>query len=155
MYLVKDSIHIQAPLERCFLLSTNVVLASRSTGLHVVLGKKSGGVAPGDSVLWRGWICGFPLVHQTVVTKYSAPTFFRDTMQRGRFKFFQHDHHFAEVDGHTFLHDKVRFSMPYGWPGRLIARKIVIPYLTRLLRRRFSILKQVAESGEWRAYVPE
>jgi hypothetical protein len=33
---------------------------------------------------------------------------------RGRFKKFQHDHHLVEIDGRTWLNDKLRFAMPWG-----------------------------------------
>jgi ligand-binding SRPBCC domain-containing protein len=76
-------------------------------------------------------------------------------MGRGRFKRFQHDHHLVEIDGHTLLNDKLRFTLPLGWPGKLVGKHVMVPYLCRLLRERMLLLKQVAESEEWRRYLPE
>ena len=155
MFLVKDSIHINAPIERCFLLSTSIDLAGWNYGMRPKSGKASGHLLIGDRILWKGWIFGLPQIHQMIVTAYNKPVFFQDTMEHGRFKRFQQDHHFAEVDGHTFLHDKVKFSLPLGWPGKVVARRLVVPLIARRLRRRFALLKQLAESDEWRHYVPE
>jgi len=155
VYMVKDSIHINAPIARCFLLSTNIELVVQTLGLRPVSGKTTGNLLEGDQILWRGWAFGFPQVHESLITKYHHPTFFQDTMKIGRYKRFQLDHHFAEVDGHTFLHDKLRFSLPLGWPGKIVARHVMVPHIARLLRRRFTLLKQVAESEEWRRYVPD
>jgi hypothetical protein len=38
MFVVKDSIHIIAPIERCFLLSTSLALVERELGMHPVAG---------------------------------------------------------------------------------------------------------------------
>ena len=155
MYTVKDSIHINAPIERCFHLSSSIDLVRQTLGMKPVRGKLDGNIAAGDRILWRGWILGLPQFHESLITAYNVPTFFQDTMERGRFKRFQHDHHFAEVDGHTLLHDKLRFSLPFGPAGKLIARRIMVPYIAGLLRRRLTLLKQVAESEQWRRYVPK
>jgi hypothetical protein len=32
---------------------------------------------------------------------------------------------------------------------------VMVPHIRRLLRRRFALLKRIAESEEWREYVPE
>jgi hypothetical protein len=76
-------------------------------------------------------------------------------MVRGRFKRFQHDQELAEVDDHILLTDKVQFSLPFGPLGKLVARHVIVPYICRLLRERMMLLKQVAESEEWRQYLPE
>jgi ligand-binding SRPBCC domain-containing protein len=154
MFIVKDSIHIDAPIERCFLLSTNIALVERTLEMRPVGGKTHGMVVDRDKVVWRGWQFGLPQMHESLITQYERPTFFQDTMVRGRFKRFQHDHELAEVDEHILLTDKVRFSMPFGPLGKLVARYVIVPYICRLLRERMMLLKQVAESEEWRRYLP-
>jgi ligand-binding SRPBCC domain-containing protein len=94
-------------------------------------------------------------MHESLITGYERPVFFQDTMGRGRFKRFQHDHHLVEIDGHTLLNDKLRFTLPFGWLGKVAARYVVVPTICRLLRHRMLLLKRVAESGEWRRYMPE
>ena len=74
-------------------------------------------------------------------------------MERGRFKRFQHDHQFSEVDGHTLMVDYVRFSMPLGLAGKMVGRHVVIPHVVKLLRTRLMLLKRIAESEEWRQYL--
>jgi ligand-binding SRPBCC domain-containing protein len=155
MFILKDSIHINAPIERCFLLSTNIELVRRTLGMEPVGGKTEGMVGEGDRVVWRGWKFGLPQLHESLITQYKRPNFFQDTMERGRFKWFEHDHEFAEVDEHTLLTDKVRFSLPFGRLGKLVGRRVVVPHISWLLRERMQLLKQVAESEEWRRYLPE
>ncbi len=158
MFTVSDSIHIHAPIERCFLLSTSLELVEQMLEVRPVAGdlkKTSGPVVGGDRVEWHGWLFGMPQVHESLITRYERPGFFQDTMTRGRFKRFQHDHLFTEIDGHSLVIDKLRFSLPLGWPGKIVARRVLVPYLSGLLRRRMKLLRHVAESEEWRRYLPE
>jgi ligand-binding SRPBCC domain-containing protein len=77
-------------------------------------------------------------------------------MERGRFKRYQHEHYFYEMDERTVLNDKVRFTMPLGIVGRLVGRFVLVPYISRRLRRRLVLLRKVAENRkEWEKYLPE
>ena len=155
MFTISDTIHINAPLERCFQLSTNIALVGRTLRMQPIEGKTDGMIGDGDRLVWAGWKFGFPQMHESLITGYERPVFFQDTMGRGRFKRFQHDHHLVEIDGHTLLNDKIRFSLPFGWPGKLVAKRVIVPYLCQLLRQRMVLLKRVAETEEWRRYLPE
>lgn len=155
MFTISDTIHIHAPIDRCFLLSTHLGLVERTLGMRPVAGTTEGMVVAGDRVVWGGWKFGVPQAHESVITRYERPNFFQDTMRRGRFKRFQHDHHFMEIDGHTLLTDKLRFSIPLGWPGRMVGRYVVLPHITALMHSRLELLKRVAESDQWRSYLME
>jgi ligand-binding SRPBCC domain-containing protein len=156
MFSIGDSIFINAPIERCFLLSTNIELAGRTLGMKLIEGKTSGAVIGNDRLLWAGWKFGLPHLHEMHITAYEFPSFFQDTMGKGRFKRFQHDHYFYEMDQRTVLNDKIRFSMPLGFVGRFVGQFVLVPYLSRQLRRRLVLLKQLAESRqEWQKYIPD
>jgi ligand-binding SRPBCC domain-containing protein len=158
LFTVSDSIHIHAPIERCFLLSTSLEFMERVLEMRPVPGgsrKTTGLAVEGDRIEWRGWMFGLPLMHQSLMTRYERPFFFLDTMERGSFKRFQHEHQFTAIDGHTLLIDKLRFSLPCGLPGRMVGRRVMVPHIAGLLRRRMTLLKQVAEGPEWRRYLPE
>jgi ligand-binding SRPBCC domain-containing protein len=155
MFTISDTIHIHAPIERCFLLSTNIELVGWTLGMKPIEGKTSGMVAGGDTLMWAGWKFGLPQMHESLITRYERPAFFQDTMGRGRFKKFQHDHAFYEVDGYTLLTDKVRFTMPLGFLGRLVGQYLLVPYISRTLRRRMVLLRRIAEGEEWRQFLPE
>jgi ligand-binding SRPBCC domain-containing protein len=154
LFTVSDTIHVNAPIDRCFLLSTHIGLVEQTLEMRLLQSTaKTGLVVAGDRVVWVGWRFGLPQVHESLITKYDRPVHFQDTMQRGRFKRFQHDHYFAEIDGYTLLTDKLRFSMPLGYPGRLAGKRLLLPHIAQLLRRRLELLKHVAENGDWREYL--
>lgn len=157
MFVVSDRIHVNAPIERCFLLSTNLDLVRQSLKMRLVAGQStrgSGLAEGGDRLVWRGWAFGLPHRHESVITRYERPDFFQDTMEQGRFKRFQHDHSFTEFGGRTLLNDKIRFSLPLGPLTRPLGRFVVTPHIARLLRHRLELLKRVAESDEWKQYLP-
>ena len=153
MFRLKESIHVHAPIDRCFLLSTSIALVQQTIGMRPVSGKTTGLIENGDQLLWRGWKFGLPAMHETLITGYDRPNFFQDTMGRGYFRSFQHDHRFEEVDGYTLMMDVVRFSMPLSTLGRHVGKHVVVPHVMSLLLARFNLLKRIAEGPDWERYI--
>jgi ligand-binding SRPBCC domain-containing protein len=153
MFRLKESIHVNAPADRCFLLSTSIELVQKTIQLTPVEGKTSGLIVDGDQLVWRGWKFGLPAMHETLITGYNRPSFFQDTMGRGRFSYFQHDHHFAEVGGQTSMWDIVRFSLPLGPAGKIVGKYIVVPHVLKLMLQRFELIKRIAEGPDWERYI--
>lgn len=153
MYRLKESIHINAPIDRCFLLATSIPLVAIVLKMRPVKGKKTGLIVNGDIVRWRGWKWGIPQMHETLITKYERPNYFQDTMRRGRFSFFKHDHYFRSIDGHTLCYDQIFFSMYLGPIGNFFADKVLVPYMMELLRWRLRLLRRIAEGPNWERYL--
>ena len=173
MHIVRETVLVHAPIERLFQLSTSLALVQQTLGMTPTGANGSlisGHVVANSRVIWRGWKFGLPTEHHTLITAFIPPhehlsrighhditaeAFFQDTQERGRFAFFQHDHHFAEfLDPTTSaplteLRDEVRFTLPFGPLGRIGARLILQPHIRRLCRQRFALLKDLAE-GETR-----
>ncbi len=123
--------------------------------MRPVAGRTTGLVVGGDKVRWQGWQLGLPQFHESLISRFEPFAFFQDTMIAGRFAAFQHDHAFAEnADGSITLADELRFSMPFGWLGWIVGRLIMVPHIRGLLKRRFRLLKRIAETEEWREYLP-
>jgi ligand-binding SRPBCC domain-containing protein len=173
-FTVRESVRIHAPIERLFHLSTQLSLVQQTLGMRpidtgVANGITSGHVVANSRVVWRGWKFGLPTQHHTLITSYEPPhpttdpkhtaeAFFQDTQERGRFAFFQHDHHFAEFTDATTsapiteLRDEVRFTLPFGPLGRIAAKVLLQPHIRHLCRQRFALLKQLAEGEGWRLF---
>jgi ligand-binding SRPBCC domain-containing protein len=154
-FTVSDTMHVNAPIERCFLLSTNVELVAETLKMKAVDGRRRGLVERDDQILWAGWKFGLPQMHESKITAYERPEYFQDTMVHGRFHFYQHDHTFTEIGGHTLLQDKVRFSLPLGPVGALVAEYVMVPYMARMIHKRFVLLKRLVEGDGWKKYLPE
>lgn len=155
LFILRGSVLIQAPIDRCFLLSTNVVIVHQELGMHAVSGRTSGFVREGDTIRWEGWQLGLPNFHVSQINSFDPPYFFQDRMIDGRFKLFEHDHRLKETAQGTLLEDELRFSMPFGFLGHLVGRLILVPHIKGLMRKRFAKLKNIAETSRWREYIPE
>jgi ligand-binding SRPBCC domain-containing protein len=168
MFTLRDSILIHAPLDRVFALSRSVAVVERELGMHPVAGpgeptalagdpgsRTSGLVSAGDTIRWEGMQLGFPNYHVSLIVPetWDPPHFFQDRMIAGRFRSFEHDHRFTETPEGVLLADELRFTMLFGALGRLIGRTVLVPHIRGLMRRRFQLLKRLAESAEWQRYL--
>ena len=156
MFSLRHGVVIQAPIERCFALSTNLNVVERELGMHPVEGRIHGLVTAGDTVRWEGLQLGFANYHVSLIVPetWDPPHFFQGRMIAGRFRSFEHDHSFIETANGTFLDDCIRFTMPLGWAGDLVGRAMLVPHILGHMRRRFAFLKHLAETEEWRTYLP-
>ncbi len=178
--VVRDTAVVRAPLDRLWALSTRVELVKDTLGMNLAGGTTTGFVSAGSQVIWKGWKFGLPTEHHTLITGYRAPhaassmddfsalelrtespgqcvAWFQDSQERGRFAFFQHDHWLRErTDSNgnpeTVLEDEVRFRLAFGPLGRVVSRFVLIPYVRRLVKRRFASLAALAEGDGWRAW---
>lgn len=149
---------IAAPARRCFLLSLSIDLhqaSATATGERAVAGVTHGIIGRGESVTFRGRHFGLWLKHESCITAYEEPVFFVDTMTRGMFRSFVHQHTFLEVDQtHTLMRDELVFEAPAGLLGRMVERLILRDYLRRFLEERNEVIRKTAESPEaWKSYL--
>jgi ligand-binding SRPBCC domain-containing protein len=147
---------VNAPVERCFKLSTSVdlrVASAASTGEKVVDGIMTGLIGKGETVTWSGRHFGLKLRHRSRIDGWRPYTYFRDVMVEGCFQRYEHEHFFAVMNDGTRMRDEVRFSCRAGSLGRLATKFFLRRYLTAFLIRRNAMIKRVAESEEWHRYL--
>ncbi len=155
-FVLRDAMDVHAPVDRCFQLTCSVALVQEELGMKPVSGRTSGMVQGGDIVRWEGWQLGLKHFHVSNISSYQRPVFMQDTMAAGRFKTFQHDHHLRALDLHrTLLEDELRFTLPFGALGHLVAKYIMVPHIRKLMSSRFRRIKRIAESEDWRKYLVE
>jgi ligand-binding SRPBCC domain-containing protein len=159
MVRLDELITIRAPIERCFDLarSVEVHLAGNvhfGEAAVACAGVTSGLVGLGDRVTWRAKHFGFWHELTSEITAMDRPHYFRDTMQRGIFRFMHHDHFFRAIsDNETQMRDVFCFSAPLGALGRLAEILVLRGYMQRLLRERNEVIRRIAESGDWQKYL--
>jgi ligand-binding SRPBCC domain-containing protein len=154
---IELSTRIHAPPERCFDLARSVDLHTHSTaatGERAVGGVVHGLLGPGQQVTWRARHFGVRQTLTSRITAYDRPRHFRDSMVRGAFRRFDHDHYFERApDGGTVMRDVFDYEAPLGPLGRLVERLLLTRYLRRFLEERNRQVKAVAESEGWTRYV--
>jgi ligand-binding SRPBCC domain-containing protein len=156
MQTIRLETRIAAPPERCFLLCLNVDLhleSAAQTRERAIAGVTHGILAAGESVTWEGRHFGFVMHHTIVITQYERPHFFQDSMTKGMFETFEHDHHFCEDGDGTLMRDVLRFSAPLGILGAIAEKLTLSSYLERFLLERNALVTRVAESDGWRKFI--
>src|SRR5205823_4593592 len=110
-------------------------------------------ISLGEEVTWRARHFGIWQELTSRITQYNRPHHFRDSLVRGAFRRFDHDH-FFETDGRTTtMKDVFDFESPFGIFGRVVNHLVLKRYMHRLLETRNQIIKEVAESEKWKTYL--
>lgn len=152
MPLIEVITSIAAPVERVFDLARSIDLHTASTeqtGERAVGGVTSGLIELGQEVTWRARHLGVWQTLAVRITEFDRPWHFRDTMLRGAFRRFDHDHYFTEAADGTMMRDAFNYTSPFGAIGSVADRLFLTRYLRGFLAARNSTLKSVAESGRW------
>jgi ligand-binding SRPBCC domain-containing protein len=139
---------IRATPERCFDASRDLDLHRESmgqTGERAVAGRTSGLIELGEEVTWEGRHFGIVQRFTSSITAYDRPRHFQDSMVRGAFRSFVHDHYFEVFDGGTRMTDVLAFRSPFGVLGAMVDRLVMTAYLTRMLTTRNEIVKAELE----------
>ena len=125
------------------------------TGERAVSGVTSGLMALGQEVTWRARHFGVWQHLTSRITAFEKPFHFRDSMVRGAFRRFDHDHFFTPRGEITVMRDLFDFQSPFGLLGSLADRIFLIDYMRRLLLARHALIKTVAETEDWRRYIEQ
>ena len=146
---LRNSTLIRASMDVCFRLSLTIDLeveAGAEFGLRAVDGITTGMIGLGQQVRWRAHQFGIPVSHTTEITRLTAPSFFEDSMVKGIFTSFRHEHRFERVGVQTTaMHDLLQFSFPLLLGGWVTERLLVRRRLWHLLLRRNAIIQTYAE----------
>ncbi|MEP7352330.1 MAG: SRPBCC family protein [Acidobacteriota bacterium] len=146
---VRVTTQIRAPIEVCFDLARSVDLhiASMSqTGERAVAGVTKGLIGLNEEVTWKATHFGIRQHLTSRITLFQRPTLFRDSMVRGAFKRFDHDHLFTSIQGITTMTDVFDYTSPLGVFGRLADVLFLERYMRRLLTVRAEVIRTAAES---------
>ena len=139
---------IAASPEICFDLARNIDFHVRSlehTGERAVAGVTSGLIGLGESVTWEARHLGVRQRLTSQITAFDPPRYFQDTMTRGAFKHFAHDHYFEPDQDETVMRDVISFGSPAGPLGWLFDRAYLANYLRKLIADRGQVIRSEAE----------
>jgi ligand-binding SRPBCC domain-containing protein len=148
---------IAAPPDRVFDLARSIDLHARSTaasGERAIAGVTSGLIGPGEEVTWRARHFGVWQSLTSRITLFDRPSHFRDSMVRGAFRRFDHDHYFEPSPEGTRMRDVFDYESPLGILGRAADALFLERYLRSFLAERNRVVKEVAESEAFRDYLP-
>lgn len=153
MAIIKLSTEIKAPIERCFDLSRSVDLHLISTGKtneRAIAGVTKGLMGHKQNVTWRAKHLGVYQNMTVEISEYNSPTYFKTKMLKGTFASMEHEHIFESHNGKTIMKDIFIFHAPLGILGKLAEGFFLRNYMRFFLVQRNKVIKQVAESEDWR-----
>ena len=149
---------INAPIEICFDLARSIDLhriSTAHTSEDAISGVTSGLIGLNEYVTWRATHFGITQTLSSKITGFDRPHYFVDEQVQGAFKSIHHLHQFEEAKGVVTMTDYFEFSTPYGIFGRLFNILILTSYLRKLLLKRNEIIKQYAETDQWKLVLNE
>ncbi|HLJ87998.1 MAG TPA: SRPBCC family protein [Candidatus Angelobacter sp.] len=142
---------MRAPIDRCFNLARSVKVHLRSTEKtreRVVGGATNELLGPNDEVTWEATHFYIRQRLTSRITAWNPPFHFRDSMVRGAFRSFDHDHFFEHDQGVTIMKDRFEYTSPLGPLGRLADALFLKSYMERFLRTRADVIRMAAEGAE-------
>jgi len=160
MVRLEEVTKIGAPIEGCFDLARSVevhLAGNIHWGEAAVAagGVTSGLIGLGGRVTWRAKHFGIWQQLTSEITAMDRPAYFQDTMIKGPFQSMIHDHFFRSLSrDETEMRDIFCFAAPLGVLGRLAERAVLRRYMQALLGERNAVIREIAESPEWRKYLP-
>jgi ligand-binding SRPBCC domain-containing protein len=153
MPIIELTTSIQAPIRVCFDLARSIDVHKLSTGRtheEAIAGTTSGLIGRDEQVTWRAKHFGITQTLTSKITAFQYPIFFRDEMLYGVFKMIRHDHIFEEAIDGTVMKDNFEFQSPGGAIGKIFNHLVLTDYLKRLLAKRNQMIKEIAESEQWK-----
>jgi ligand-binding SRPBCC domain-containing protein len=153
---IKIETEINAPIERVFDLARCIDLHAESlseTKEKAVAGKIKGLINKDETVTWEAIHFGVKQKLTSQITIFERPRHFRDSMVKGAFKRFDHDHFFETKDSQTIMKDVFDYDSPLGFLGNIADALFLENYMTNLLKSRNKLIKTVAESNDWKKYI--
>ncbi len=106
-----------------------------------------------EAVTWEARHFGVAQRLTVRVTKFDRPSHIQDIMISGAFESMIHDHEFAEIPEGILMSDRFEFKSLLGILGAFVDWLFLASYMRRFIIRRNAVLKQLAESEEWRRFL--
>lgn len=148
---------VRAPVEIVFDLSRSIDVHQISQSDHgekAVDGRVSGLIELNEEVTWEAKHFGIRQRLSSRIVSMTRPYHFRDSMVTGAFRRFDHDHYFAALpEGRTEVRDVFDYASPLGPLGHLADFLFLARYMRSLLQKRNLLIKQIAESQEYKRFI--
>ena len=156
MPVIEIEVEINAPLERVFDLARCIDLHEESmskTNEKAIDGITKGLINLGETVTWQATHFGISQKLTSKITEYNRPFHFQDTMVKGAFKRFTHDHFFEQNDEKVLMRDVFDYDSPLWILGNIADALFLESYMKNLLLERNLLIKKTAENEEWRKFL--
>ena len=153
MPTIKLTTFIESHIEIVFDLSRSIDLhkiSTQKTDEEAIAGVTTGLIELDEWVTWRAKHFGTYHKLTSKITAFERPHSFTDEMVKGIFKSFKHQHIFKKTGNIIEMTDIFDYKSPLGIFGKLADSLFLERYMTNLLKERNKIIKEFAESDQWK-----
>ena len=85
----------------------------------------------------------FPIYWRTLIKSYDPPNSFKDIQLNGPYKIWDHTHIFKECKNGTMMIDRIVYSIPYGFIGRMVHFIWIKRELKNIFNHRYKIIEEI------------
>jgi len=149
---IKSNITICFDLSRSIDLHKISISKSNETAID---GTTSGLINYGEFVTWEATHFGITQKLTSKITAYKRPFHFKDEQIKGAFKTINHDHYFELENEFVVMKDVFVYESPFGILGKIFNYFILTSYLKKLLLKRNEVIKEYAETNNWKTILNE
>jgi len=156
MPIIEIEFEINAPIERVFDLARCIDLHEETmsqTNEKAIDGVTKGLINLGETVTWQATHFGIRQKLTSKITEYNRPFHFQDSMMKGAFKRFTHDHFFEQKGEKVLMKDIFDYDSPLWILGKIADAFVLESYMKNLLTERNLLIKRTAESEDWRKFL--
>jgi uncharacterized protein (TIGR01777 family) len=108
-----------------------------------VLNQTTQDIQQGTKLDYRISLHGIPMRWQSEITDWQPNNKFSDIQLKGPYSHWHHTHEFFEKDGGTLVRDKVKYRVPFGIPGDLVAGKWIRNDLETIFKHRHKTIEKL------------
>ena len=86
---------------------------------------------------------GIPLKWKTLIAEWNPPYSFVDTQLKGPYRLWHHTHRFEKLGNGTLLSDEVRYKLPLGFLGQVMASAFVQKDVEKIFKFRREVIHKI------------
>ena len=155
LYTLESNQFINTPIEEVF------QFFSKPENLSVITPAKLGfkilspnpiKMEVGRLIDYNIYLMGIPIHWRTLITDYEPPNMFVDQQIKGPYAMWHHTHTFHKVKGGVEIKDRVVYSIPFGFLGRLLNYLWIKRDLNNIFLHRKKVIDKLFENNDYKSY---
>ena len=155
LYTLESNQFINKPIEEVF------QFFSKPENLSVITPAKLGfkilspnpiKMEVGRLIDYNIYLLGIPIHWRTLITDYEPPNIFVDQQIKGPYAMWHHTHTFHKVKGGVEIKDRVVYSIPFGFLGRLLNYLWIKRDLNNIFLHRKKVIDKLFENNDYKSY---
>ena len=155
LYTLESNQFINKPIEEVF------QFFSKPENLSVITPAKLGfkilspnpiKMEVGRLIDYNIYLMGIPIHWRTLITDYEPPNMFVDQQIKGPYAIWHHTHTFHKGKGGVEIKDRVVYSIPFGFLGRLLNYLWIKRDLNNIFLYRKKVIDKLFENNDYKSY---